>query len=361
MKRRRRLRGKVLAPVHPNAGITVAYRQRLMALIDAMHESTMFWLSDVYQVDPGLAQDAGGRPARLMRITPSQLARMIEVATGRNTEMRGSSRTKDVLIREGLVQPRKGSPSEYELTPDGQKVLADRLTAEGRTIESLSAMSRPFLAISAAGEPLPSEILTRAMAQLTARWNMQFSNAAPRLAEYFSTEVGERTAGSLSTILRDGGFTVRFQMTRPMQDALNATTQENVGLIKSIPQQYLAQVEGMVMRSVALGGDLGTLAQSIERQYGVTKRRAALIARDQNNKATAVMTRARFKQIGVKKAIWRHSAGGKEPRPTHVANSGKPFDIDKGWYDPAVKRFIQPGELINCKCVAAPYLEGFTV
>ena len=42
------------------------------------------------------------------------------------------------------------------------------------------------------------------------------------------------------------------------------------------------------------------------------------------------------------------------------ALAGVSFDVDKGRYDPAVKKFIQPGELINCRCTAAPFLPGVT-
>jgi uncharacterized protein with gpF-like domain len=94
----------------------------------------------------------------------------------------------------------------------------------------------------------------------------------------------------------------------------------------------------------------------------VTKRRAALIARDQNNKATAVFVRVRQKQAGIKKAMWLHSHGGKEPRKTHLANDGKLYDPQKGWFDPdpKVRRRIWPGELINCRCVSRSVVEGFS-
>ena len=101
-----------------------------------------------------------------------------------------------------------------------------------------------------------------------------------------------------------------------MRDALEATVAENVALIKSIGSQYLTAIEGHVMRSITVGRDLAPLARRLEFQYGVTRRRAALIARDQNNKATAVITRERQNELGIK-AIWLHSAGGKvRDRPT---------------------------------------------
>jgi uncharacterized protein with gpF-like domain len=93
----------------------------------------------------------------------------------------------------------------------------------------------------------------------------------------------------------------------------------------------------------------------------VTKRRAALISRDQNNKATAVITRVRQQELGVAEAIWVHSTAGKTPRPTHV-KAGRErvrYAIAEGWYDPHEKKNVWPGELINCRCVSRAVIPGF--
>lgn len=207
----------------------------------------------------------------------------------------------------------------------------------------------------------PAEELRLAVRQLARRWKRNFDRAAPKLAEYFATTVHARSDAALKKILRDGGFTVKFNMTPAMRDVIDATINEQVSLIKSIPQQYLIQVEGMVMRSVQTGRDLGQLTKALQEQFGVTKRRATTIARDQNNKATAVMTRARQVQAGITEAIWVHSGGGKHPRPTHVAagRNKEKFQLSKGWFDPAVDKHVLPGELINCRCIARPVIPGF--
>jgi hypothetical protein len=45
-------------------------------------------------------------------------------------------------------------------------------------------------------------------------------------------------------------------MTSQMNNALQATIAENVVLIRSIPEKYFTEVEGLVMRSVARGREL---------------------------------------------------------------------------------------------------------
>ena len=217
----------------------------------------------------------------------------------------------------------------------------------------------PAISVFGAADAPPAAILVATIRTLGRTWGARFDQASKELAAYFAKEVGKRADGQLEAILRKAGFSVPFRITPAIRDALEATTAENVALIKSIGSQYLTAIEGHVMRSITVGRDLAPLARSLEHQFGVTKRRAALIARDQNNKATAVIVRERQNDLGVK-AIWVHSRAGKEPRPTHLANDGKEYDPKEGWYDPDVKERIWPGTLINCRCVSRSVIPGLT-
>jgi SPP1 gp7 family putative phage head morphogenesis protein len=210
-----------------------------------------------------------------------------------------------------------------------------------------------------AQDELPASTLRTALKKLSRQWQRRFDEMAPTLAEWFAKAAGTRSDAALRAILRDGGISVQFRLTPAMRDILKATLAQQVSLIKSIPSQYLTQVEGAVMRSVTAGRDLGTLAKELQGHYGVTKRRAALIARSQNNMATAAMTRVRQQELGLK-AMWLHSGGGKTQRPTHVKQSGKKYDPAKGWYDPSVKQWIWPGILPNCRCVSRSVVPGLT-
>jgi SPP1 gp7 family putative phage head morphogenesis protein len=206
----------------------------------------------------------------------------------------------------------------------------------------------------------PADELRDTIRKLARRWQKNFDEAAPELAQYFSRAVAERSSATLKAILKTAGFTVKFKMTPAMRDIMAATVGQQVSLIKSIPSQYFTNIEGIVMRSVQTGRDLAQLTNDLQEQFGVTRRRAAFIARDQNNKATASMTRARQDELGVTQAIWVHSGAGKHPRPTHVAMNGRKYDVSKGMWDPAVKRRIFPGEEINCRCISRPLIQGFS-
>lgn len=209
-----------------------------------------------------------------------------------------------------------------------------------------------------AADESPAAALRDTIEALSSEWERRFDEFARSAGRQFAERSAAHADRSFSAGLRKAGFTVKFRMTKAANDVMQATIAEQVGLIKSIPQEYLTDVQGAVMRSVQQGRDLASLAQELEHTYGVTKRRAATIARDQNNKATASMTRVRQQELGITQAVWLHSLGGRRPRPTHLANNGKTYDVAEGWLDPAVNKRIWPGELINCRCVSRSIIPG---
>jgi uncharacterized protein with gpF-like domain len=214
--------------------------------------------------------------------------------------------------------------------------------------------------IALAQDVSPAVALRTAMTRLTRYWTKQFDESAQNLGDYFAKDVDKRSSFALKKILKRGGFTVEFRKTPAVNDMLQATVAENVSLIKSIAAKHLTDVEGLVMRSVIQGRDLKTLTDQLEKRYKLTRDRAALIARDQNNKATSMIQRTRQLELGITQARWIHSAGGKAPRPSHV-KAGKErviYDVREGWLDPAIGELIFPGSLVNCRCVAAPVIPG---
>jgi SPP1 gp7 family putative phage head morphogenesis protein len=205
----------------------------------------------------------------------------------------------------------------------------------------------------------PSELLRELMRRLGKQWQSRFDDLADNLADYFSTAVQKRCDLTLAAQLRKAGMSVRFKMTPAMRDAFNAVRAENVSLIKSIGQQHLAKVEQLVMQSVSQGRDLRTLTKELQRQTGISKRRASFIARDQNNKSTAAMRAVREREVGVTEGIWMHSGGGKEPRPDHKSFSGKRFKLAEGHDFGDGFGSVLPGQAINCRCTWRPVIPGF--
>lgn len=191
---------------------------------------------------------------------------------------------------------------------------------------------------------------------LISRWERKLDDLAPQLAAKFVNRTVTNYETLMKTHLRRAGFTVRFQITDFQKEALQAATEVNVGLIKSIGSQYLERVQGQVWKCITDGYDLAALAKDLSKSYDITKRRAEFIARDQGAKAHAVIEKAKRQELGITKAIWLHSHAGKTPRPSHVAANGKEFDVSKGMYLDG--DWIQPGELINCRCCSKSVIEG---
>lgn len=200
----------------------------------------------------------------------------------------------------------------------------------------------------------PVKTIQSELDDLAIYWIDRFEKSAPIIAEAYVKSMFDASDTSFKQALKDGGWIVPFKMTERVRTAFQASLAENVGLIKSIPVQYLQQVEGIVMRSYSNGRDLYTMVNELKALYPAASNRAVLIARDQSNKANAVVNRARQLDLGITRAKWMHSHGGKEPRLDHLAADGKEYDIDKGCLIGG--EYIQPGEMINCRCTSRPIL-----
>lgn len=207
---------------------------------------------------------------------------------------------------------------------------------------------------------LPITVLRAALRRMVRQWFKRWDVMTVRLARWFGQSVATRSDATLRRILKQGGWTVEFKLTDAQRDALGGIISSNVALIKSIPQQYFNQVEQLVFSSVTAGRDLKEITDELQRRYMITRKRAKLISKDQNNKATGALTRVRRLELGLTEALWLHSHAGKKPRPTHVKMHNREFNIAQGMWDPAERKYIQPGELINCRCTSRPVIPGFS-
>lgn len=202
----------------------------------------------------------------------------------------------------------------------------------------------------------PVKAMRKQLRELAARWIKRFDDSAPKIAEAYLKGAFKATDSAMRQALKDAGWTVQFEMTPVMREAYEASLTENIGLIRSIPQEYLQQVEGIAMRSYTAGRDLETMVKALKRLYPKAANRAVLISLDQSNKANAVVTQARQTELGIVEAIWMHSHAGKTPRPTHVAMNGKRYKVVEGLWDSDEQKMVRPGELINCRCTSRSVL-----
>lgn len=251
------------------------------------------------------------------------------------------------------IRPNAGVQAEYNRRL--QRLVDDMVRSVQFWVEGEYAQQEDRIL---ATDARPADELQTTIRRLAKRWQKNFNEGADKLADWFARKSFGATQDQLKTVLRDAGISVRFKPNAEVLDAFAAVRAENVQLIRSISQEYLGQVEGMVMRSVTTGRDLATLSADLQKRTGVTKRRAALIARDQNTKATSAINSIRQTQLGITEGIWQHSHAGKKPRPSHVkAGADKlRFDLRKGAYLDG--KWVLPGQEINCKCTWRAVIPG---
>lgn len=203
----------------------------------------------------------------------------------------------------------------------------------------------------------PARDLEKRFKKLTRQWNRRFDELAEPLARDVVGSANTATTAALLYNLKRRGFVVTIKNTYTTNSVMRALIIENIGLIKSIPQKYFLEVQGIIMRGIAQGRDAGLITEALTERFGVVKRRAALIARDQTNKAVETISRERSKSLGITKGVWIHRGGEKKPREAHLNMDGQIFDLEEGCYDSSVGRNVQPGELVNCNCTYSPYIE----
>jgi SPP1 gp7 family putative phage head morphogenesis protein len=260
---------------------------------------------------------------------------------------------KPYLANDGFktLPPIRANLSNYKRYRKAiQSLVADMAASVEHWVSAQFNDAPPVLASDAS----PSDEMANRLAELTKYWLEKFEEAAPKIAELYMRRCFTQADSSFQQALKKYDWTVKFQMTKGAKDALDAVINENIGLIKSIPQQYLQQVEGAVMRSFSAGRDLHTLVKDLKEIYPKASHRAELIALDQCNKATSVITRARQLEVGITEAVWMHSGAGKHPRPEHVKANGRRYFIAEGCLIDG--EYIFPGEAINCRCTSKPIL-----
>ncbi|MGV3346404.1 phage head morphogenesis protein [Enterobacteriaceae bacterium LUAb1] len=206
----------------------------------------------------------------------------------------------------------------------------------------------------------PVNMLRNALRSLSKKWIGRFVKMAVPVAENITSKTSEAVDRSILSAARKNAVTLNMQWTDAMKESRDAIIAENVALIRSIPEKYFTDVESMVFRSVAKGGDRKALADEIEisfgKRYGITRRRAEFIAKDQVRKATSSLSAVRQQEAGITEGEWVHSGGGNKPRQSHVGagKERKRFRLSEGCLIDG--EYIMPGQLINCGCTWKPVI-----
>ena len=135
-----------------------------------------------------------------------------------------------------------------------------------------------------------------------------------------------------------------------LNELADVWTGENVRLIKTIPEKFYGEVEGVVSRGMMDGTLTNKVGEQIQQVYGVADRRAQLIARDQIGKLNGDLTMHRQTGVGIESYKWSTS-NDERVRDEHADREGQEFK----WSDPPEDG--HPGKAIYCRCVALPVID----
>jgi SPP1 gp7 family putative phage head morphogenesis protein len=139
------------------------------------------------------------------------------------------------------------------------------------------------------------------------------------------------------------------------QRMLEEWVSANVDLIKTVPKDSLSTLKEKVYSDYMNGRTTTNIVKELQRQYGMDKRHAQLIARDQTSKLNSNITQSQQREAGVSKYKWSGCLDKRE-RKSHLDLEGKIFS----WDDPPETdngRRCHPGEDYQCRCCAIPVFD----
>lgn len=193
------------------------------------------------------------------------------------------------------------------------------------------------------------DFLIPALTALMKRWKSErVQQLAARLAGDFVTAANNASRKSVGIDI--------YEAHPELRDVLQSSTWSNVQLIQSIPDQYLAQVQQLVVNNMRAGLRPSAIVNQLQQQYGVTQRRAKMIAADQTAKAQNALTRARLVAVGYTYFKWVTSKD-ERVRDRHREIADKITRYGKGIYridTPPLSdkgEPILPGQDYRCRCV----------
>lgn len=193
------------------------------------------------------------------------------------------------------------------------------------------------------------------------KYESMFRRRSEEMARWFSMRANKNVRDQWKNNAKKYGLpTVGVNFSQNLENNLGAILEENVNLIRSIPEKYFDNIQDAVMKSQRAGNDLEMLTKRIMEMGKSTKKQAEFIARDQNAKATSFIARQRELDLGITQGVWMHSRAARQPRKSHLKADGKKFDLNRGMLlkddKTGVERYQFPGQEICCGCTHRPMI-----
>lgn len=190
------------------------------------------------------------------------------------------------------------------------------------------------------------------MGDVTARLNNRhlrgLEEAVDSYRQATSLKVMEQLRRQIRGMIQLDAFPPDSGADRKILDSWVATNRKR---IKALTTAEIEEVEDIARRGFQNGDRANLIQKRILDRFPVVASRAALIARDQVNKLRGNLTRTRQTSLGIDKYVWRTSRD-ERVRESHLVKEGKVFSWDKPPADTG-----HPGQDIQCRCTAEPYIE----
>lgn len=194
--------------------------------------------------------------------------------------------------------------------------------------------------------------ISAVMLRIRARWESpQFRQLTEEIARRFVRAVDARSSRSFGIDILGSD--------EALQTAIQASIFDNVRLIRTIPEQYLNQVEDIVVTNARAGNRSSVIADQLRERFGVTQNRARFIARDQTAKVNSAIAQKRIESAGYEYFQWVTSRD-ERVRDRHDDISQRVTAYGMGVYrfdnPPLSDRGVPilPGVDFQCRCVMRP-------
>lgn len=144
--------------------------------------------------------------------------------------------------------------------------------------------------------------------------------------------------------------------------ALQLWVNDNVLKIKSIPNDTLSSMREIILDGYMNGKTIRDISGEIQKEYDVSKHKAAMLARDQIATLNANLAKMQQEDAGCEEYVWSTSRDSRV-RECHRELDGKTFrwnDPPEMWYETKKNGIVftgrrcHPGEDYACRCVAIP-------
>lgn len=144
------------------------------------------------------------------------------------------------------------------------------------------------------------------------------------------------------------------------KETIAASWAENLDLyIQKWTDEEIFSLRQTVQANSMRGGRAENLERQIMADYGVSRRKAKFLARQETSLLMSKFQQVRYADVGVSKYKWS-TAGDERTRPDHKRLNGKIFDFAKPPVtDTKTGARNNAGEDFNCRCIAIPIFEGF--